>query len=114
GPPFVDHGPLCLIHDTATGRWGATARLPYRGIGLTSPGECTGLAAGLGELLRGLTELGILDRVSLLVRTVPDEGTAYRLWRRDHELPGMPGLVRDSAQQAAAAVTTASVSQEAF
>ena len=30
GPVFSDRGRICLIHDTAEGRWGATAQLTHR------------------------------------------------------------------------------------
>ena len=68
GPEF--HGSrICLIHDTAEGRWGATAKLTHSGVGMLSDDECERLASRLGSMLVGLGHREVVDRVSLLVRT---------------------------------------------
>jgi len=92
GPPMPNHGRVCVLHDTAEGRWGATARLSARGVGLASAIECRNLAAGLGRALKGLADSDRIDRASLLVRSVPDDGTAYSLWRERHQEPDAPPL----------------------
>ncbi len=114
GPPFAGHGRVCLIHDSATGRWGLSGKLAYRGVGLASSGDRARYAAGLAELLRGLGQLGVADRVSLLVRTVPDDGTAYGLWRQAHLRADAPAAARLSVEQIAGQVSTRAVRQEAF
>jgi hypothetical protein len=114
GPVMADQGRVCVLHDTHSGRWGATARISYRGIGLASHAECARFAGGLGELLRKVKEVGLIDRVSIVVRTVPDDGTSYRLYREGHERAEAPAVARTSTAQAAEAVSTRAVRQEAF
>jgi hypothetical protein len=114
GPVLAGHGRVCLIHDTAAGRWAITGKLAYRGVGLASSRECARFAAGLAELLSSLGEIGVADRVSLCVRTVPDDGTAYKLWRTDHLDPQAPAAALASIEQIAGQVSTRAVRQEAF
>jgi hypothetical protein len=114
GPPMPDHGRVCVLHDTAEGRWGATARLSARGVGLASALECRNLAAGLGNMLKGLSASDRIDRASLVVRSVPDDGTAYDLWRERHQVDNAPALsvaVADDLRRMAGSVA---VRQEAF
>jgi hypothetical protein len=114
GPPMPDHGRVCVLHDTAEGRWGATARLSARGVGLASAIECKNLAAGLGNMLKGLSASDRIDRASLVVRSVPDDGTAYDLWRERHQVDDAPDLsvaVADDLRRMAGSVA---VRQEAF
>lgn len=114
GPWMPEHGRVCVLHDTAEGRWGATARLSARGIGLASPMECQALARGLGGMLRGLVDSERIDRVSLLVRSVPDDGQAYNLWRERHELDTAPELARQVSGELRRIAGSYSVRQEAF
>jgi len=53
GPPFLDRGRVCLIHDTGERRWAATARLTYTGVGMLPGGECERLADRLGTCCWG-------------------------------------------------------------
>ncbi|MGH4007002.1 MAG: SCO6880 family protein, partial [Pseudonocardiaceae bacterium] len=70
GPPFRDQGRVCLVHDTGEARWGATARLTHSGVGMLSEAQCERLAARLGNLLMSIGHRDVIDRMSLLVRTV--------------------------------------------
>jgi len=114
GPPFPEHGRPCVVHDTAAGRWAVTAELSARGIGLASPLERRSLARGLGRMLGGLVDSERLDRVSLLVRSVPDDGTAYESWLSRHQVPDPPELVTAVTDDLRRMAGSASVRQEAF
>ncbi|GAY13162.1 SCO6880 family protein [Pseudonocardia sp. N23] len=114
GPPFRDQGRLCLIHDTGDGRWGATARLAHSGVGMLSDTECERLAGRLGHLLVAMGRRDVVDRLSLLVRTVPDDGTEYGVWRSLHEVPDAPLLARRAADELDRTVGAASVRSELF
>jgi hypothetical protein len=94
GPVFADRGRVCLIHDTAEGRWGATAQLTHTGTGMLSPAQCDQLAARLGNLLAGVGQRDVVHRLSLYVRTVPDDATEYQLWRARNQHPDAPDLAR--------------------
>src|SRR3954466_1661179 len=90
GPVFSGRGRICLIHDTFEGRWAATAQLTHTGTGMLAAAECDQLAARLGTLLTGLGHREVVDRLSLYVRTVPDDATEYQLWRARPDPPAAP------------------------
>ena len=113
GPEF--HGSrICLIHDTTEGRWGATAKLTHSGVGMLSDDECERLATRLGSMLVGLGHREVVDRVSLLVRTVPDDGTEYAVWRDRHQRPDAPALARQVTAEIDRDVASVSVRTELF
>lgn len=114
GPPFGARGRVCLIHDTREGRWGATARLTHRGVGMLSDEQCERLASRLGNLLLSLGHREVIDRLSLLVRSVPDDGGEYAKWRAVHDDPDAPALARKAADQLDRIVGSASVRHEVF
>ena len=114
GPPLRDQGRVCLIHDTVDGRWGATARLIHSGVGMLSDEECERLAARLGTLLVALGHREVVDRMSLLVRTVPDDGAEYGLWRAAHEHPLAPALARAATDELDDTIGSVSVRTELF
>lgn len=114
GPVFKDRGRVCLIHDTGDGRWGATARLTHTGVGMLSDEQCQLLASRLGNLLLSIGHRDVVDRMSLLVRTVPDDGTEYEAWRSCHELPDAPMLARRAADELDRTIGSVSVRHEVF
>ena len=114
GPPFRDLGRVCLIHDTAEARWGATARLTHSGVGMLSDAECERLAARLGNLLLSVGHREVIDRVSLLVRTVPDDGTEYEVWRAAHQTTAAPDLALAATDELDRAIGSVSVRHELF
>ncbi|MBP2371978.1 SCO6880 family protein [Pseudonocardia parietis] len=113
GPEF--HGSrICLLHDTAEGRWGATAKLTHSGVGMLADDECERLAARLGSMLVGLGHREVIDRISLLVRTVPDDGTEYAVWRERHQRPDAPPLAHQVTAEIDRDVASVSVRTELF
>ncbi|KFZ77102.1 hypothetical protein ED92_39155 [Amycolatopsis sp. MJM2582] len=114
GPPLRDQGRVCLIHDTGEGRWGATARLSHSGVGMLSDNECELLAARLGNLLEALGQREVIDRMSLLVRTVPDDGADYRAWRARNEVVPAPPLAAETTRELDRTIGLPSVRHEIF
>lgn len=114
GPPLRERGRVCLIHDTADARWGATARLTHSGVGMLSDAQCERLAARLGNLLLSMGHREVIDRLSLLVRTVPDDGSEYELWRAGHQIPDPPRLAAVAATELDASIGSVSVRHEVF
>jgi hypothetical protein len=114
GPSLRDQGRICLIHDTADARWGATARLTHSGVGMLSDTQCEQLAARLGNLLLSLGHREVIDRMSLLVRTVPDDGSEYELWRTTHQIAGPPPLAVTATDELDASIGSVSVRHEVF
>jgi len=114
GPPFRDQGRVCLVHDTGEARWGATARLTHSGVGMLSETQCERLAARLGNLLLSIGHHDVIDRMSLLVRTVPDDGTEYEVWRAGHQVRDAPQLARQAASELDKTIGSVSVRHEVF
>lgn len=114
GPPFREQGRVCLVHDTGEGRWGATARLTHSGVGMLSEAQCERLAARLGNLLLSIGQRDVIDRLSLLVRTVPDDGTEYEVWRAGHQVPAAPRLTRQASDELDRTIGSVSVRHEVF
>ncbi|WP_233147866.1 SCO6880 family protein [Pseudonocardia sp. Ae717_Ps2] len=113
GPPLANHR-LCVIQDTVDGRWAITGRLTHSGVAMASPAERDGLAEQLGTMLIGVAHREVIDRVSLLVRTVPDDGTDYLVWREQHQVDTAPELTRRIAAEIDRDVAAASVRTELF
>ncbi|MEU7477092.1 SCO6880 family protein [Lentzea sp. NPDC042327] len=114
GPQFRDTGRVCLIHDTAEGRWGAAARLTHSGVGMLSDEQCERLANRLGNLLLSLGHREVVDRLSLLVRTVPDDGAEHEVWRAAHAVADAPALAREASSELDRIIGSASVRHEVF
>jgi hypothetical protein len=114
GPTLRDRGRICLIHDTAEARWGATARLTHSGVGMLSDAQCERLAGRLGNLLLSIGHREVIDRLSLLVRTVPDDGSEYEVWRAAHQVPEAPRLAVAAAHELDASIGSVSVRHEVF
>lgn len=114
GPPLRDHGRVCLIHDTAEARWGATARLTHSGVGMLSDAQCEQFATRLGNLLLSVGHRGVIDRLSLLVRTVPDDGSEYKFWRTRHQSGAAPELAVAATAELDASIGSVSVRHEVF
>lgn len=114
GPPFRDQGRVCLVHDTGEARWGATARLTHSGVGMLSEAQCERLAARLGNLLLSIGHRDVIDRMSLLVRTVPDDGTEYEVWRASHQVRDAPPLARHATSELDKTIGSVSVRHEVF
>ncbi len=114
GPNFRTQGRVCLIHDTGEGRWGATARLTHTGVGMLSDAECERLASRLGNLLLSVGHRDVVDRLSLLVRTVPDDGTEHEVWRHAHQSPAAPALAVQASAELDRAIGAVAVRHELF
>lgn len=114
GPPYRGEGRVCLVHDTAEGRWGATARLVHGGVGLISGDMRELLARRLGTMLRSSGAHGIIDRLSIYVRSVPDDGTEYTVWRECNEAADAPPLALDTTEELSRTVGAVSVRHEIF
>lgn len=114
GPVHRDQGRLCLIHDTVEGRWGVTARVTHIGVGMLSGTECEGLAERLGHLLDAIGERQVLDRMSLCVRTVPDDGSEYQVWRARNQRPDAPAAAVRSTDELDRTIGSVSVRTELF
>jgi hypothetical protein len=113
GPP---QGPLlkrvCVIQDAH--RWSATARCTHPGLGAADQAVRDGYADQLGSMLAATARSGGIARVSILVRTVPDDGAERAAWVADHQVTTAPEVVRLATAQIEASVMAGAVRHEVF
>lgn len=115
GPP---QGPslarICVIQDTRAGRWAATARCVHPGLGIADDRARVNYANQLGSLLAAAARSEDISRISILVRTVPDDGAERAAWVADHRVANVPDVVRVASAQLESSVVAASVRHEVF
>jgi len=115
GPPY---GPwqtrVCVIQDPRTGRWAATARLTHPGVAGADESTRDTYAAELGGLLAAAADTEHVSGLSLLIRTVPDDGAERAAWVADHEVSTVPSVVAEAGRLLEASVVSASVRHEVF
>jgi hypothetical protein len=68
----------------------------------------------LGGLLLSVGHRDVVDRLSLLVRTVPDDGTEHTVWRATHQRPDAPALAARATAELDVAVGAVAVRHELF
>jgi hypothetical protein len=81
---------------------------------MLSAAECDQLAARLGSLLSSIGHRDVVDRLSLYVRTVPDDATEYQMWRARHTRPGAPELAHRATTELDATIGSVSLRTELF
>ncbi|MFY1636175.1 SCO6880 family protein [Solwaraspora sp. WMMB335] len=115
GPPY---GPLlhrvCIIQEPKAGRWSATAQLTHPGLGAVDHSTRDAYANQLGSLLEAAARGEHISRVSILIRTVPDDGAERVAWVLDNVSPDAPDLARQVALQLEDTVVSAAVRHEVY
>ena len=115
GPPF---GPtltrVCIVQDPRAGRWSATARLTHAGVAASDEVTRDAFATALGNLLAAVADTGYIAGVSLMIRTIPDDGAERAAWVSDHEVSDVPDVVSSSGRGLESTVVSASVRHEVF
>jgi Putative type VII ESX secretion system translocon, EccE len=115
GPPFGPFGPrVCVIQDPRPGRWTAVARLSHPGVAAADEATRDAYAAELGGLLAAAADSEHIAGLSLLIRTVPDDGAERAAWVADHETRDVPPVVASAGRALEASVVAASVRHEVF
>ena len=117
GPPVGDCGSVCVIHNPAADTWAATARLTHPGLGNADAATRDGYAAQLGGLLAAAAAGEQIARISIQVRTIPDDGARRAAWVADHDgpdNPAVPAAVRACSEQLETLMRTTSIRQELF
>ncbi|MFI5934075.1 SCO6880 family protein [Actinoplanes sp. NPDC051494] len=115
GPPFGSTMQrVCVLHDPRAGRWSAIARVSHPGIGAADDTIRARYADQLGALLASAARGEQISRVSVLVRTVPDDGAERAAWLADNVSPLAPRLVQEITAQLERVVTAAAVRHEVY
>ncbi len=115
GPRFgPDQSPVCVVQDPRFGRWSATARVTHAGVAAADEQTRNSYADALGGLLAAAADTGTVAALSLLIRTVPDDGAERAAWVADHAVDDVPEVVAAAARGLEASVVAASVRHEVF
>ena len=105
---------LCVLKDPEGG-WVMVARLEHPGLSLTDPDAGDRWASALGDMLSAVARGEQLPhRVSLYVRTVPDDGAERAAWRRTNSPTDVPEQVARDAEAVEASVLSQSISHEVY
>jgi hypothetical protein len=91
-----------------------TAKLAHPGVAAVDETTRDGYATELGNLLAAAADSEQVAGLSLLIRTVPDDGAERAAWVADHEASDAPALVVRTARQLEASIVAASVRHEVF
>ncbi len=115
GPPFGALGVrVCVVQDPRPGRWTAVAQLSHPGVAAADEATRDGYAAELGGLLAAAADSEYIAALSLMIRTVPDDGAERAAWVADHETGDVPAVVVRAGRRLEASVVAASVRHEVF
>ena len=115
GPAFgPDLRRICVVQDPTAGRWSVTARLTHAGVAAADVPTRDAFAAALGDLLAAVAETEQIAGVSLVIRTVPDDGAERAAWVADHEVTGVADVVAAAGRGLESSVVSASVRHEVF
>jgi hypothetical protein len=114
GPAVGQCGCICVIQNPAAGLWAATARLRHPGLGNADSATRDGYAAALGAMLAAAAATEQIARISIQVRTLPDDGTRRAAWVADHTSPTSPPAVAAATEALETVMRTTAVRQELF
>jgi hypothetical protein len=81
---------------------------------MLSDAQCEHLANRLGNLLISIGHRDVIDRLSLVVRTVPDDGTEYQVWRTTHQAFNAPELAVRATAELDQAIGAVAIRHELF
>lgn len=105
---------LCVMKDP-DGAWVMTARVEHPGLSLTDPDAGDRWASALGDVLAAISRSTSLPhRLSIYVRTVPDDGAERAAWRRDHLPTNIPPQVARDADAVEESVLSQSIAHEVY
>ncbi|MET7400131.1 SCO6880 family protein [Dactylosporangium sp. NPDC005572] len=115
GPPF---GPMlqrvCVIQDPRALQWSSVAQITHPGLGAVDDATRNAYADQLGGLLAAAARGEQVSRISILIRTVPDDGAERAAWVADNISPLAPDVVREISRQLEQAVVAAAVRHEVY
>ncbi len=114
GPGIGDCVSVCVIQHPGVGRWAATAQVTHPGLGNADAQTRDGYAAQLGALLAAAAASEEITRISIQVRTVPDDGTRRAAWVADRRDPRSPPAVVAATEQLEDLMRATSVRHEVF
>ena len=114
GPPLAMTRSVCVIQDPRAGRWSATAHISHPGLGNADAQMRELYASQLGGMLAAAAATKEICRISVQIRTVPDDGAERAAWVADHRSPTAPAAVIEATDQLESLVRSTAVRHEVF
>ncbi len=114
GPAMGDCAAICVIQDPIAGRWAATAAITHAGLAGADRQTRDLYAGQLGSLLAAAAASEEICRISIQVRTVPDDGARRAAWVADRTSPRSPPAVAAATGQLENLMRATSVRHEVF
>lgn len=106
---------IAVVHHPLDQTYTAVAAIRYPGIALADGTRRDARVAGWGSFLAQLcAESSPFTRVSVVQRTVPDDGTALRRWHEEAIRPDAPALAVDAVEALMAQSVISSAAHEAW
>lgn len=105
---------VCVIQDPGAGRWSATAAICHPGLGNADPATRALYAAQLGGMLAAAAATQEICRISVQIRTVPDDGAQRAAWVADHRSRNAPAAVVAASDQLESLMASTAVRHEVF
>ena len=114
GPPLGLTPSVCVLQDPRAGRWSATAAIAHPGLGNADPATRALYAAQLGGMLAAAAATEEICRISVQIRTVPDDGAERAAWVADHRSRNAPAAVVAASDQLESLMASTAVRHEVF
>jgi hypothetical protein len=108
-------GHIGVVHHPLDQTFTAVARVRYPGIALADSARRDARVAGWGGLLAQLcNEASPFTRISVVQRTLPDDGTALRRWTTGAVRPDAPSLALDIVEELTAQARVTGAAHDAW
>jgi hypothetical protein len=114
GPILGATPSVCVVQDPGAGRWSATAAISHPGLGNADAAMRELYAAQLGGMLAAAAATEEIARISIQIRTVPDDGAERAAWVADHRNPRAPAAVIAATDQLESLMASTAVRHEVF
>ena len=114
GPAVGATVTTALIHNQAAGLWAATARVRHAGLGVVDNRGRAAYAAQLGGMLAAAAATEEIARISIQIRTIPDDGARRAAWVADRADPAAPAIVVAVTEQLESLMAATAIAHEVF
>ncbi|MBO8189892.1 SCO6880 family protein [Streptomyces spirodelae] len=108
-------GQLGIMHNPLEASYTAIARVTFPGLALSDTAKQNARVAGWAAFLRSqCKEDGVITRVAVHQRSLPDDGTALRSWTARHTSPGAPAVAVESLNELMAGAGPSATARETY
>ncbi|MFI7396181.1 SCO6880 family protein [Streptomyces tendae] len=108
-------GQLGVMHNPVDNTYTAICRVSFPGLALVDTEKQNARVRGWAAFLRGLCkEDGVITRISVHQRSLPDDGAALRSWTERHTSPDAPSAAVQALDELMAGAGPAATTRETY